>query len=252
MYLQLPQPTIIAHRGSTTHAPENTIAAFELAVSQNADAIELDVKLCADGQVIVIHDPTVDRTSGGSGKVLDLSLAALKELDAGSWFSAEFTGESIPTLGEVFEAVGKKIFINVELTNYTSIRDDLPDKVVDHVRKHDLEERVLFSSFNPLALRRTHRLLPETPIGLLALPGCAGAWARSWPGHWVVPYQALHVEVGSTTSTLIARQHKKGHRIFAYTANDPEDMQRLFKLGVDGIFTDDPPLAQQIRDQELS
>ncbi len=252
MYQELPRPTIFAHRGSSTHAPENTITAFELAVSQKADAIELDAKLCADGEVVVFHDQTIDRTSNGSGRVAEYPLAALKELDAGSWFGAEFARESIPTLGEVFEAVGKKIFINIELTNYASIRDDLPGKVVDLVRKHNLEETVFFSSFNPLALRKTHRLLPEAPLGLLAFPGVAGAWARSWLGHWIVPYQALNVEVSNTSSTLITRQHKKGHHIFSWTANDPEDIKRLFRLGVDGIFTDDPPLAQEIRDQVLS
>lgn len=252
MLQQLPNPSIIAHRGSSTHAPENTIAAFELAVAQNADGIELDVKLCADGQIIVIHDQIVDRTSNGSGKVLDLSLAALKELDAGSWFSPDFVGESIPTLREVFEAVGKKTFINIELTNYASIRDELPDKVIDLVRKHNMEGSVLFSSFNPLALRRVHKLLPETPIGLLALPGFAGAWARSFLGRWIVPYQALHPDVGNTTSALVNRHHNKGERVYTWTVNDPEDFRRLFKMGIDGVITDDPPLALQIRNQEFS
>ena len=107
MYQLLPRPTIFAHRGASIYAPENTIAAFELAVEQQADGIELDAKLCADGQIVVFHDQTVDRTSDGSGKVLDLSLAALKELDAGSWFGENFAGQAIPTLEEVFEAVGR-------------------------------------------------------------------------------------------------------------------------------------------------
>ena len=251
MFQQLPQPSIIAHRGSSVYAPENTIAAFELAVIQKADAIELDVKLCADGQVVVIHDQTVDRTTNGTGNLSELSLSALKELDAGNWFRAEFNGEFIPTLEEVFEAVGNRIFINIELTNYASIRDDLPEKVIDLVKKHGMDERVLFSSFNPLALRKAHRLLPNSPIGLLAFPGFWGFWARSRMGRWLVPYTALHPEKRDTTAKLINQHHKRKNRIYSWTVNDPKVMYNHFEWGVDGIITDDPPLAIQIRGQEL-
>src|SRR5689334_23229806 len=116
MLESLPRPVIFAHRGASAYAPENTIASFEFAVAQGTDAIELDVKLSADGHVIVHHDPTVDRTTNGKGKVKDLTLAELKTLDAGGFFSENFHGEKIPTLEEVFEAVGKRTFINVELT----------------------------------------------------------------------------------------------------------------------------------------
>jgi glycerophosphoryl diester phosphodiesterase len=248
MYQQLPRPTIFAHRGSSLYAPENTLAAFELAISQNADAIELDAKLCADGEVIVFHDQTVERTSDGSGNVLDLPLAALKELDAGSWFNTQFRNEVIPTLGEVFELMGRKVFINIELTNYASPRDDLPDKVAELVLRYGLQNSVLFSSFNPMALRRIHRHIPDVPLGLLALPGFWGAWARSCLGKWV-PYQALHPAVGDTSLKLIQKQHQRGYRVYVWTVNTPVKMQQLFEWEVDGIFTDDPPLAQQLREQ---
>src|SRR5512145_1023455 len=96
----LPRPVIFAHRGASAHAPENTLAAFELAIAQQADAVELDVKLTADGQVIVFHDSTVDRTTNGHGKVQDMTLAELKALDAGSFLGSQFAGEKIPTLEE--------------------------------------------------------------------------------------------------------------------------------------------------------
>src|SRR5512143_1463332 len=97
----LPQPVVFAHRGASAHAPENTLAAFELALAQDADAIELDVKLTADGQAVVIHDPTLNRTTGSQGSVKNMSLAELKSLDAGSYFSETYRGEKIPTLEEV-------------------------------------------------------------------------------------------------------------------------------------------------------
>src|SRR6185436_3647904 len=125
MLTSLSQPIIFAHRGASAHAPENTMAAFELALAQNADGIELDAKLSADGHVVAIHDASVDRTTGAHGRVRDLSLAELRSLDAGSVFANTFSAEKITMLEEVFEAVGKKMFINVELTNYTTRRDHL-------------------------------------------------------------------------------------------------------------------------------
>lgn len=242
---QLSKPTIFAHRGSSAHAPENTLAAFELAIRHGADAIELDAKLTADGHVVVIHDQTVDRTTDGTGKVRELTLAQLRELDAGSYFDIAFRREPIPTLEQVFQAVGYGIFINVELTNYASPTDPLPEKVASLVRKFGLEKRVLFSSFNPLALVRIRRLLPEVPIGLLALPGLDGAWARSWLGT-LVPHQCLHPELGDVKPSLVKRVQRSGRKIFVYTVNQVEAMQRLFTWNVDGIFTDDPVLARQV------
>jgi glycerophosphoryl diester phosphodiesterase len=246
MLTNLPKPTLFAHRGSSAHAPENTLAAFELAVQQGADAIELDAKLCRSGEIVVIHDPTVDRTTNGTGKVCEMDLAALKELDAGSFFGPSFTGEKIPTLEEIFELVGQRTFINVELTNYTSLRDNLPEKTVELVKRHGLENRILFSSFNPLALKRTGPLLPQAPRGLLALPGGAGRWARSRLSS-LFPYQALHPEQKDVTPGLVEMVHGRGKRVHVYTVNDPDMMRYLFGLQVDGIFTDDPILAQQVR-----
>ncbi len=250
MFEQLPRPTIFAHRGSSAHAPENTLAAFELALRQGADGIELDAKLSADGQVVVIHDQTVERTTDGSGRVKSLTLAEMRKLDAGSHFDFAFRGECIPTLDEVFKAVGQLTFINVELTNYTSITDDLPVRVAELVKRHKLSRRVLFSSFNPVALLRIHPLVPDAPIGLLAGPGRTGAVARSWLGTWL-GYQSLHPEVSDVTAELVKRVHRRGCRVFVYTVNLPQEMRRLFDLDIDGIFTDDPVLAQQVRQEPI-
>ena len=108
MWIDLSRPAIIAHRGDKTHAPENTMAAFKMAAENGADAIEFDVKLTADGRVIVLHDQTVNRTTNGTGRISQLPFAAVRELDAGAWFSEKFRGERIPTLDEVFETVGKR------------------------------------------------------------------------------------------------------------------------------------------------
>lgn len=244
MLNSISSPVIFAHRGASSYAPENTLAAFDLAYRQGAEAIELDAKLTADGQVVVIHDQSVDRTTQGSGRVKEMSLAQLKTLDAGSHFDVMFKGEPIPTLDEVFAAFGQLLFINVELTNYASVLDRLPDKVAVLVKQHKLVQRVMFSSFNPIALLRIHRLLPKTPVGLLALPGNSGAWARSWPGR-IVPYQALHPALNDVTPTLVEECHRLGRRVFVWTVNQVEDMRRLMEMKVDGIFTDDPVRARK-------
>ncbi|HNT23445.1 MAG TPA: glycerophosphodiester phosphodiesterase family protein [Anaerolineales bacterium] len=241
----LPRPTIFAHRGASAYAPENTLAAFRLAVEQKADAIELDTKLTADGHVIVIHDQTLERTTNGQGIVIQTPLAALRELEAGSHFDAAFKGEKLPTLDEVFETVGRKIFINIEIANYASMTDKLPEKVTELVKKFGLTQSVMFSSFNPLALRRAHRQLPEIPLGLLTVAGKSGTWARGWLGKLLVPYQALHPEKGDATPALIQGAHKQGKRVNVYTVNLRSDLEHLFTIGIDGVFTDDPPLAQQ-------
>jgi glycerophosphoryl diester phosphodiesterase len=244
-YTGLKSPIIFAHRGSSVYAPENTMAAFTLAVQQQADAVELDVKLSADGQVVVMHDETVDRTTDGTGWVNALTLTELKRLDAGSKFNLAYHSEKIPTLAEVFEAVGNKIIINVELKNFASPIDDLPDKVVSLIKKHGLERSVILSSFNPIALIRARFLLPKVPMGLLTISGLGNVTLRSRLVRFG-PLLALHSAYGDVSSELVFAAHKLRTRINAFTVNQPEIMQRLFELGVDGIFTDDPLLAQKV------
>jgi glycerophosphoryl diester phosphodiesterase len=242
----LPSPIIFAHRGASAHAPENTLAAFELAVDQGADAIELDVKLTADGQVIVIHDPTVDRTTSAHGRVKDMTLADFRALEAGSYLSEKFKNEKIPTLEEVFEAVGQKTFINVELTNYNAPRDHLVESVCMLVKRFSLQNRVLFSSFIASNLSKSRSYLPDVPTGLLALGGILGAWQRSF-GFAFGKYDALHPSLPDATQQQIYFVHRLNRRVHVWTVNKEEDMRRLFKWGVDAIFTDDPQLAVKVR-----
>jgi glycerophosphoryl diester phosphodiesterase len=241
-----PRPLVLAHRGASAYAPENTLAAFELALAQGAHGIELDVKLSADGEVVAIHDATVNRTTGAQGRVSQLSLAALRELEAGSFFSEEFKGEKIPTLEEAFELIGKRAFINVELTNYYgTFRDGLADKVCQLVKRFGLQKNVLFSSFLPSNLKRTRELLPEVPRALLALRGWIGWWARSF-GFNFGDYQALHPGVRDVTPQQVARVHRLKRRIHVFGVDVPDDIKRFIHWGVDGIIINDPIFALEI------
>jgi glycerophosphoryl diester phosphodiesterase len=250
MLNEVTYPIIFGHRGASAYAPENTLAAFELALRQEADAIELDAKLSRDGHVVTFHDQTLDRTTEGSGPLRKKSLAELRKLDAGSHFDVAFSGEPIPTLDEVFKAVGKLTYINVELTNYASPFDNLPYKVAELVKKHKLSRRIIFSSFSWITLYRIHRLLPDIPLGLLAESGWRGWRSRSWLGRFL-PYQSLNPEAKDVTPDLVNNAHQRGKRVFVYTVNTETEMRRLFELGVDGIFTDDPVLARNVRQTVL-
>jgi len=246
MLTSLPQPIIFAHRGASAHAPENTLAAFELALAQGADGIELDVKLSADGHAVVIHDAAVDRTTGAHGMVKDLSLAELRALGAGSFFSEKFSAEKIPMLEEVFEAVGKRTFINVELTNYKTPHDQLVETACMLVKKFNLQKRVMFSSFYVPNLSKARSYLPEVPRGLLADIGRKGWWKRSF-GFVFGDYQAMHPCGYDVSPQQVARVHRLKRRVHVWTVNQAEHMRMLFNWGVDGIFTDDPQLAVQVR-----
>jgi glycerophosphoryl diester phosphodiesterase len=239
------RPTIFAHRGSSAYAPENTLAAFKLAIEQHADAIELDAKLSADGQIVVMHDKSVDRTTDGTGLIKSLSLNELKKLDAGAKFNQAFKGEAIPTLTEVFEQVGQRIFINVELTNYSSPLDDLPERVSNLVRKFHLESSILLSSFNPIALIRARKILPKVAMGLLTTAGM-GKFACYSRLVRFSPLLALHPTAVDTSEKLIAAIHSRDSHVNVYTVNQPDDMRWLFLAGVDGIFTDDLLMAQKV------
>jgi glycerophosphoryl diester phosphodiesterase len=242
------RPLIFAHRGASVTAPENTLAAFLLALEQGADGIELDAKLTADGEVVVIHDQTVNRTTDGSGRVNQLTLAQLRHLDAGIRKGIVFKGQKIPTLAQVFEAVGNKLIINIELTNYDSPEDGLPEKTVALIRNYQLEESVLCSSFLPSNLAAIRKSLPRVPLAILARPGPAGSINRSSQSRPAAP-DFLHTHFLDVNRQLIDRERAAGRQITAWTVNLPMVMRKLIRAGVFGIISDNPQLGLTIRGQ---
>lgn len=235
-----------AHRGASGHAPQNTLAAFLLAAEMGADGIELDVHLSADGEAVVIHDDTVDGTTDGHGRVSQMGLSELKALDAGAWFDRRFAGERIPTLQEVFDAVGHRVLINIEIKAERGYHPPAQEaEVVRLIEDNQMVDRVLVSSFAPSSLRRVHKMNSNIPLGLL--------YGRPEPLflprllRWLsVPYDALHPSLGMVTRGYVERARRRGERVNVWTVNAPQDMRRMRDLGVDGIITNYPDLLRDV------
>lgn len=231
---------VFGHRGAKMYAPQNTLPAFELAAAQGAQGIELDVHRSKDGYPVIVHDFTVDATTDGSGAVSELTLAELKALDAGSYFGAAFAGTRIPTLDEVFEAVGARLYINVEIKSVSVETDGVEDAVADCIRRHGMERRVIVSSFNPLTLRRFRAILPNVPIGYLDWADAPPELRAQMVGF---EYEAYHPEHSMISPELIADADAAGHVVNAWTVNDAERVKLLAAMGVRGIITDAPDVA---------
>ncbi len=233
---------VIGHRGACKRAPENTMAAFRLAAETGADAIEFDVKLTADGHVVVMHDQTLDRTTNGSGPVHASTLAEIKRLDAGAHFSESYAGETVPTLDEVLDELGEQLLLNIEMTNYARLWDRLPESVVRLVRERRLQDRVLLSSFNPIALLKAARIAPEIPRGLLVMPSeprpVRAGLAR------VVRREALNPHDALVNARMIRTEHGKKRHVYVWTVNDGGRARELLTMGVDGIITDVPDVIR--------
>lgn len=227
----------IAHRGASRVAPENTLAAFERAAELGADGIELDVRMSADGVPVVIHNATVDATTDGSGRVGELTLAQLKRLDAGAWFDAHFAGQRIPSLEETLEAVGESLLLNIELKGEEVLGGGLARAVVDLIMQYGLGDRVILSSFNPLALRRVQRAMGRIPTALLYMSA-----RLPRVGEWVTPnrYAALHPHRSVLSEDHLRWIRQRDYRVHVWTVDEPDEMRRLVEWGVDGIITNVP------------
>jgi glycerophosphoryl diester phosphodiesterase len=234
---------IFGHRGASAYAPMNTIPAFELAHRQGADAIELDVHHTKDGALVVVHDFYVNKTSNGEGEVAELTLEEIKSLDAGAWFSPEFRGTEIPTLDEVFEAIGKKLFINVEIKSLSARGDGTEEAVAQCIQNHSIQERVIISAFNPKVLKRFRLLMPDVPLGYLLSPETmAGSTQVVVNPH---SYDASHLNHEMITDSQMAWAKEHGHFVNAWTVNDPARARQLALKGVHGIMSDYPDLIKQ-------
>lgn len=238
-------PLIIAHRGASALAPENTMASFRLAKELGADGIELDVMLSTDDKLVVIHDQSVNRTTTGQGKVNEMRWDELKTLDAGVKFGERFAGEPLPLLDQVFEELGGQFLINVELKNYATPRDQLTEKVIDLIMQKGLKKSVILSSFNARNLLKAESLEPTILRGLLTLPGLPGIPYRGCLGKRY-HYDALHPYHKDVNQKMVSRLHAAGKKVNVWTVNKPEDLRRMRDFGVDMVICNDPADAREV------
>lgn len=241
----LDRPLVFAHRGASHEAPDNTLPAFLLAAELGADGIELDVQLTRDGELVVIHDFVLETTTDGQGLVRDRTLAELRELDAGGWFDPVFSGQRIPTLQEVIEAVGHRLLLNIELKT-TSLGDDgLAAAVVRAIEDNHLLDQTIVSSFNPLAVWRVKVKNPWIFTGLLYAPQASIVARRPWLRHLVQP-DALHPHYSLVDEQHVHWAKERGYRVHTWTVDEPGDMWQLKQRGVDLIITKCPDILARV------
>ena len=245
MFQTLTSPVVFAHRGASTLAPENTLEAFQLALDQGARAIEMDVQLTQDQEVVVFHDIHLDRTTDGSGRVKDHPLAEIKRLNAAISFNPAYQHASIPTLGETLDFLPDDILINIELKNLHSPFNNLPSRTAEVIQAKRAERRVLVSSFNTVALYRFHRVAPSVPRGLILRSRQLANIYRSFPAI-LAKIQSVHLSYKALSPALISDFRRMELKIFSYTLNHTQDILSAIKMGIDGFFTDDPGFAHRI------
>jgi glycerophosphoryl diester phosphodiesterase len=234
------QPLIFAHRGVKGTHPENTMIAFREAERVGAHGIELDVHLSNDGEVVVIHDETVDRTTNGKGLVCDHTLQELKQLDAGIHFSSAFQGETIPALREVLEWMqGNTLLLNIELKNDVIRYQELEQKVINLVRTYKMEQRVILSSFNHDSIKLLESLAPNIERAILYHEPLADAIAEAK----IRKASGLHPNFVLLTKNFVHKAQEAGYIVRPYTINESEDLARMIEYGVDVIITDWPERA---------
>jgi glycerophosphoryl diester phosphodiesterase len=233
---------IIAHRGASSVAPENTLAAFSKAIAFGADYFELDVWTSLDDSLMIIHDATIDRTTDGSGSVSTMTYDQLRAFDAGSWFGAEFTGEKIPTLAEALKlalASPYEVGVVVEIKGNTPT---IVGKVITEVKKYQMQNRVIISSFMFDQIDQSKSIDVSIPVQLFGtitqtninqIAGIGGEWAGT---------------DGTITAALLDSAHVKNIKVNKWTVNSSSEMLSLMQLGVDAITTNFPQTAKALMD----
>ncbi len=237
---------IFAHRGASGQCPENTMIAFKEAHKAGADGIELDVQLTADGEVVVIHDETIDRTTNGKGFVQDYTLNQIQTFDASHTFKKWLKKPRIPTLIEVFDWLSKnELLCNIELKNSTLSYPGLEEKVISLIRQYKYEYRVIISSFNHYSLVYCHRLAPDIETAPLYSSSLYMPWVYAQSIH----AKAIHPKLKVASNEIIQEAMESGIEVRPYTVNRDRDMERLFTIGCSAFITNFPDKACRIRER---
>jgi glycerophosphoryl diester phosphodiesterase len=232
------KPLNIAHRGASGEAPENTLAAFQLALEQGCDALELDIHLSLDGKLMVCHDSTVDRTTNASGRIVDIDASQLRTYDAGIWFNKKYKGQQIPFLAEVFERIPQNIIVNVEIKMIPEYENKIEQKLVELLIEKDRLSNVVISSFDHSCLVRLMKIEPRAKIGLLYQHKLINP--VEYAALLNVPVFSLHPHYKSINENDLIKAQSSGISVYPWTVDHIKDMRKLIKKGVAGIITNYP------------
>ena len=231
---------IMAPRGSSQVAPENTMAAFRKAIEEGADWIELDVQETADGEVVVLHDSDFMKLAGENLKIWDAAMEDLKDIDIGSWFSTEFKAERVPTLAAVLDECKGRIRVNIEL-KYYGHDEQLEQRVVNIVESRDMSSEVVAMSLKMDGVRKLKSLRPDWKVGLL-MSVAAGNLRK-------LEADFLAVNARFASQNFVRTAHDNGKEVYVWTVNDALTMSTMISRGVDGLLTDKPALARAVLEQ---
>ena len=236
---------VTAHRGFSRVAPENTMPAFQAALDSGADYIELDVQLTRDGQLVVFHDDTIERTTNGRGVLTNYTYEQLQAFSAGAWFGkdGEFSDVKIPLFDEVLDLVGRDILLNIEIKRSGNV-NATAEKVVELIEAHGIEDSCYVTSFSYPALKKVKKLNPKIKTGLIANLATATSYSH-------LPYiDAVSMNYLFVNQSVVNSAHHNGKRIFVWTVDRQSEMQKMMALGVDNIITNRPDKALEVVDSK--
>jgi glycerophosphoryl diester phosphodiesterase len=234
----------VAHRGSSGTNPENTRAAILKALDAGVEMVEIDCQLSRDGHVVVFHDERLARTARARGFVRSKTLKELKKLDIGSWFKKSFKGERILTLEEVLDLLDGRADLNIDIKGDSQGALGMELKLLFILSHYEYLERTVFSSFDHRIVKRVRELAPDTRIGILH-----GAGMKENPFQLArdLGAESVHLQKELATPAAVERAAESGLKTLVWTVNDVGEMERLLKLGVDGIFSDYPEKFWKVR-----
>lgn len=234
---------IFAHRGYSSLYPENTMVAFREAEQVNADGIEIDIQMTKDGELVIIHDEKVDRTTNGKGMVKDFTYSQIRRLDASANFKEGTINSPIPSLKELFEWMqDNSIICNIELKNNRIDYKGMEEKMIVLIREFNLSERIIISSFNHYSLVYCHQIAPDIETAPLLSNGIYQPWIYAH----AIKAKSFHPNYKKINEELIRKAAQYKVKVRPYTVNCPTQIKKFVDAGISGIITDEPALAKEI------
>jgi len=245
-------PLLFGHRGCSKVAPENTLASFSKVLENNVPGVELDVHLCASGEIVIIHDLNLKRTTGMDALISETTLEDIKKQDAGSWFSTSFKNERVPTLDEVFKLMGTKVYYDIEIKHQNRQHGELEKKLTEKVMEWGFQDRVIISSFNPIAILGVRIANPQLNTAIIYTKWKELPWyLRRGGGKYICKPNILKPTRHLINPlTMFINKKIESYTVITWTEDDLNKAEKYINMGVDGIVTNVPEdMLEMVRKQ---